>query len=483
MVQVRPVLFILGLVLGAFGLAMLVPMAFDLDHGHPDWRAFAAGAATTLFASGLLVLGGWSGQRPRFTAREGFLLTGVSWATASAFGSVPLMLGELGLSFSDAFFETASGLTTTGATLLTRLDTLSRGLLLWRAMLQGIGGIGIIVMVVALFPFLRVGGMQLFRSEFSEKLDKPLPRAAQIAGVTIFAYLGLLAACLASYWALGMSLFDAATHAMTTVATAGFANYDESFAAFRSTALEWTAALFMALSGLPLFLYVRLARSEWRHVLRDTQIRWFLGLTGTAVAAVSLWLWLGRDLPAGDALRLAAFNVVSLATTTGYASADYNQWGSFAVVVFLVLMFVGGCTGSTAGAVKVLRFEIMAKLAAGAMRKLVQRHGVSRLLYQGRPVGEDVVASIMVFGFVYFVSFGVLAMALGAFGLDFTTAVSGAASAVGNIGPGLGEIIGPAGNYAPLPDGAKWLLALGMIMGRLEFMAVLVVFTRRFWRG
>ena len=478
MVQVRPVLFILGLVLGAFALAMLVPMAFDLDNGHPDWCAFATGAAITLFAAGLLVLGGWSGQRPRFTAREGFLLTGVSWVTASAFGSLPLMLGELRLSFGDAFFETASGLTTTGATLLTRLDRLSRGLLLWRAMLQGVGGIGIIGMVVALFPFLRVGGMQLFRSEFSEKLDKPLPRAAEIAAVTILAYVGLLAACLASYWALGMSLFDAATHAMTTVATAGFANYDDSFAAFRSAGIEWAAVMFMTLSGLPLFLYVRLARSEWRHVWRDTQVRWFLVLTGTAVLAVSLWLWLGRDLPAGDALRLAAFNVVSLATTTGYASADYNQWGSFAAIIFIVLMFIGGCTGSTAGAVKVLRFEIMAKLAAGAVRKLVQR-----LLYQGRPVGEDIVASIMVFGFVYFVSFAVLAMAFGAFGLDFTTAISGAASAVGNIGPGLGEIIGPGGNYATLPEGAKWLLALGMIMGRLEFMAVLVLFTRRFWRG
>lgn len=483
MVQVRPVLFILGLVLGAFALAMLVPMVFDLDHGHPDWRAFAAGAGVTLFAAGLLVLGGWSGQRPRFTAREGFLLTGMSWATVSAFGSIPLMLGELGLSFGDAFFETASGLTTAGATLIVGLDKVSRGLLLWRAMLQGVGGIGIIVMVVALFPFLRVGGMQLFRSEFSEKLDKPLPRAAQIAGVTIVAYACLLLACLASYWALGMSLFDAATHAMTTVATAGFANYDESFAAFRSPALEWTAVLFMALSGLPLFLYVRLARSEWRHVLRDTQIRWFLATTGAAVAAIALWLWLGRDLPAGDALRLAAFNVVSLATTTGYASADYTQWGSFAAIVFLALMFVGGCTGSTAGAVKVLRFEIMAKLAGGALRRLVQRHGVQRVLYNGRPLGEDVIASIMVFGFVYFVSFAALALALGAFGLDFTTAVSGAASAVGNIGPGLGEIIGPAGNYAPLPEGAKWLLALGMIMGRLEFMAVLVLFTRRFWQG
>jgi trk system potassium uptake protein TrkH len=473
----------MGLILGAFALAMLVPMAFDLDHGHPDWRAFAAGAGITLFAAGLLVFGGWSRERRHFTAREGFLLTGVAWATVSAFGCLPLVFGELKLSFADAYFETVSGITTTGSTLLTGLDKVSRGLLLWRAMLQAIGGIGIIVMVVALFPMLRVGGMQLFRSEFSEKLDKPLPRAAEIAGVTMLAYAVLLLACFGAYWALGMSLFDAATHAMTTVATAGFANYDTGFAAFRSPAIEWTAAAFMLLCGLPLFMFVRLARTEWVHIWRDSQVRWYLGLSGAASAAVALWLWLGRGMAPDDALRLGIFHVISLATTTGYATADYSQWGSFPLMLFLVLMFIGGCTGSTAGAIKVLRFEIMAKLALGTMRQIVQRHGVHRLLYQRRPLTEDVIASVTVFGFVYFVSFGVLAMALAAFGLDFITAVSGAAAAVGNVGVGMGDVIGPAGNYAALPDGAKWLLAAGMIMGRLEFMAVLVLFTRRFWRG
>jgi trk system potassium uptake protein TrkH len=482
-VQIRAVLFILGIILAAFAAAMLIPMAFDLDHGHADWRAFAAAAAITLFAAGLLVLGGWTGARPRFTAREGFLLTAVSWVAASCFGSLPLVFGELRLSFTDAFFETASGLTTTGATLLTRLDTLSRGLLLWRALLQGIGGIGIVVMVVALFPFLRVGGMQLFRSEFSEKLEKPLPRAAQIAGVTVLAYLALMLACLCAYWALGMSLFDAFTHAMTTVATAGFANYDESFAAFKSAAIEWTAVVFMAASALPLFLYVHLMRAEWSSVWRNSQVKWFLTLTAAAVALLTLWLWRSQGLPPDAALRLAAFNVISLASTTGYASADYGQWGSVAAIVFLGLMLMGGCTGSTAGAVKVLRFEIMARLAGASIRRLIHRHGVVRLVYNGRPLGEDVITSIMVFGFIYFASFAALALALGALGLDFVTAVSGAASAVGNIGPGLGEIIGPAGNYASLPDAAKWLLAIGMLMGRLEFLAVLVLFTRRFWRG
>jgi trk system potassium uptake protein TrkH len=482
-VQFRAVFFILGIILAAFAAAMLVPMVFDLDHGHPDWRAFAAGSAITFFAAGLLVLGGWTGARPRFTAREGFLLTAVSWVAGSFFGSLPLALSGLNLPFTDAFFEAASGLTTTGATLLTGLDRMSRGLLLWRAMLQATGGIGIVVMVVALFPILRIGGMQLFRSEFSEKFDKPLPRAAQIAGVTVAAYLALMAACLCVYWALGMSLFDAAAHAMTTVATAGFANYDDSFAAFGSPAIEWTAAFFMAASALPLFLYVRMARSEWGYVWRDSQARWFLALVGIAIALVTLSLWQQRGMPLGDALRLATFNVVSLATTTGYASADYGQWGSFPVIVIFILMFIGGCTGSTAGAIKVLRFEVMAKLAGASMRRLVSRHRVTRLVYAGRPLSEDVTTSIMVFGFIYFVSFAVLAACLGALGLDFTTAISGAASAVGNIGPGLGDIIGPAGNYSSLPEVAKWLLAAGMIMGRLEFLAVLVLFTQRFWRG
>jgi trk system potassium uptake protein TrkH len=483
MVQLRAVLFILGLILAALAAMMLVPLLFDIDHGHRDWRAFAGAAAITLFAAGLLAGGGWSGRHVRFTQREGFLLTALAWFAASFFGGLPFMLGELNFSLADAFFETASGLTTTGSTVTEKLAERSKGYLLWRSMLNGIGGIGIVVMVVALLPFLRVGGMQLFRSESSDKYEKPLPRAAEIAVATVLAYLALILACAAVYWALGMSLFDAITHAMPTIATGGFANYDESFAWFKSPALEWAATLFMALGALPLVIYVRMALGQWRDVWADSQVFWFLAVIAATTLAVSLWLVLTKDLPAWTALRLAAFNLVSVITTTGFASADYNLWGGFPGVVFIMLMFVGGCTGSTAGAMKVMRFEILGRLGANAVRRLVHPRRVFRMTYQGKPLGDDVIASVTIFCFVYFLTFAALTAAVAATGLDFVTSLTGAAQALGNIGPGLGEIIGPAGNFKPLPDLAKWLLAVGMILGRLEFMAVLVLFTRRFWRG
>jgi len=483
MVQVRAVLFILGLILAAFAAAMMIPLLFDLDHGHRDWRAFAAAGAITLFAGGLLAGGGWSGRQVRFTQREGFLLTALAWFAASFFGGLPFMLSELKLSFADAFFETASGLTTTGSTVIEKLAERSKGLLLWRSLLQGIGGVGIVVMVVALLPFLRVGGMQLFRSESSDKYEKPLPRAAEIAFATVLAYLVLVLACTAVYRALGMSLFDAVTHAMPTVSTGGFANYDESFAWFKSPALEWAATLFMTLGALPLLIYVRMALGQWREVRGDSQVFWFLAVIAATTLAVSLWLIVTKDMPAGTALRLAAFNLVSVVTTTGFASADYNAWGGFPGVIFIMLMFIGGCAGSTSGAMKVMRFEILGRLGADAMRRLVHRRRVFRMTYQGRPLSADVIMSVTIFCFVYFLSFAALTAAVAATGLDFVTSLTGAAQAIGNIGPGLGEIIGPAGNFKTLPDPAKWLLAVGMIMSRLEFMAVLVLFMPRFWRG
>ncbi|MFO0988093.1 MAG: TrkH family potassium uptake protein [Alphaproteobacteria bacterium] len=483
MVQVRAVLFIVGLILAAFAAMMAIPLLFDLDHGHRDWAAFAQAGAITAFVGGLLIAGCWSGRHMRFTPREGFLLTAVAWFAASLFGGLPFVFSDVRLSLTDSFFETASGLTTTGSTVVEKLSERSKGFLLWRAMLNGIGGVGIVVMAVALLPFLRVGGMQLFRSESSDKYDKPLPRAAQIAVATVLAYFALIAACAAVYWALGMSLFDAVTHAMPTVATGGFANYDESFAWFKSPALEWAATLFMAMGALPLVIYVRMTLGQWREVRSDSQVFWFLAVILAATLAIAAWLALTKDTPAGDALRLAAFNVVSVITTTGFASADFNAWGGFPGIVFIMLMFIGGCTGSTAGAIKVMRFEILGRLGAEAVRKLVHPRGVFRMRYQGKPIGDDVIASVTIFCFVYFISFAALTAAVAATGLDFVTSLTGAAQALGNIGPGLGEIIGPAGNFKPLPDTAKWLLAIGMILGRLEFMAVLVLFTRRFWRG
>ncbi len=483
LVRIRPVALVFGLILMAFGLAMAMPMLVDLANDSRDWQAFAKAAAINVFVGGLLAAGAGKRGTLRFTHREGFLLTAVAWFGATVFGGLPFIFAGLGANLTDAMFETASGLTTTGSTVFEGLNSFPKGLLLWRAMLNAIGGAGIVVMAVAVLPFLGVGGMQIFRSESSDKYDKPLPRAAQVATATVLAFVALVVLCTAAYWTIGMSFFDAITHAMTTIATGGFANYDESFAYFKSPALEWAATLFMFLGGCPLVLFVWMALGLPGELFRDSQVRRFAAVIAAAALAMAAWLVLTRDTAANDALRLAFFNVVSVITTTGFASADFNQWGGFTSIVFIALMFIGGCTGSTAGAMKVMRFEILGKLGFIAMKKLVHRRRVYRMTYQGKPVSADVVMSVTVFCFVYFMSFAALAAGLAATGLDFVTALTGAAQALGNIGPGLGDIIGPAGNYKSLSDPAKWLITVGMLMGRLEFFAVLVLFTRRFWRG
>jgi trk system potassium uptake protein TrkH len=483
MFQVRPVLFLLGLLLLGLALAMALPIAVDLADGNRNWRAFAAAMAVTVFAGGALLAATFERGKLRFGRREGFLITAIAWFVASAFGALPFAFADLGLSYAQAYFEAASGLTTSGSTVIDKLDTRPRGLLLWRAMLTGIGGAGIVVIAVALLPFLRVGGMQLFRAESSDKSEKVLSRASDIAVATLAAYLALAAICALVYWALGMSGFDAVTHAFTTVATGGFANYDDSFAAFKSPSIEWAATLFMALGGLPMVLYILLAMRRWRQAGADTQIRWFLAVIAFFTVAFTLWLVLERGMPFETALRQAAFNVVSIVTTTGYATADFGQWGSFPGIGFIALMFIGGCTGSTSGGIKVMRFEILGRLAVHTVAAMTERRAVRRMTYAGRPLEDDVVTSVTIFCFVYFLSFAGLAAALAATGLDFVTALTAAVAAVGNIGPGLGPIIGPAGNYATVNETALWLLSAGMILGRLEFMAAIVLFTTRFWRG
>ena len=482
-VQIRTVLFVLGWILCGYAVAMLIPLVIELYNGSVNWRAFGAAASITLFSGGMLLGGAWTRGHLQFRAREGFLLTTLAWVAASVYGGLPFCLANIRLSFTDAFFETASALTTTGSTVIEGLDKLSKGILFWRALMQGIGGMGIIVLTVALLPFLRVGGMQLFRTESSDKYAKAHPRAAEVAMATLAAYLALTLLCTLAYWIFGMSLFDAICHAMPTISTAGFSNYDDSFAHFKSPALEWVAVPFMLAGSLPFTIYVSGVLGRWRDVRRDSQARWFIVVVLACVLAVAVWIWLKRGIPLMDSLRLSAFNIVSIITTTGFVSADFNQWGGFATLVFFMVMFVGGCTGSTAGGIKVMRWEILGQFAAQSIRRLVRRNAVMPIRYQGQVIDTDTIMSVTIFCFVYFMTFAFFSIAVAATGLDMITSMSSIAQAMANAGPGLGEIVGPAGNFKSLSDLAKWLISIAMILGRLEFMAVLVLFTRRFWRG
>jgi trk system potassium uptake protein TrkH len=481
-IDVRPILFVIGSLLSIVALAMLVPMVADLAAGHRDWQVFAASSVCTLFFGVLILLTNRSSDA-RLTLRQTFLLTTLSWVAIVAFAALPFAFGELRLSYTDAFFEAMSGLTTTGSTVIVGLDHAPPGILMWRALLTWMGGIGIVVLGIGVLPFLRVGGMQLFRSESSEKSEKVVPRATDLSVWLGWIYVGLTSACAAAFALAGMPPFEAVANAMTATATGGFATRDASIGGFDNPAVEWIAVAAMVSGSLPFIRYIALLRGDAGALWRDSQVRRFLVGVAAVSAAVSAWLWLERAVPFWTALRLGTFNVVSIITTTGYATTDYTLWGAPAVILFFVLTFSGGCTGSTTGGIKIFRFEILGMVLKQQMTRLYSPRRVMPLTYNDKPVDTDILLSVTAFIFVYFTTILVIALLLGMFGLDFVTAVSGATTAVCNVGPGLGDVIGPAGSFAPLPDGAKWVLAAGMLMGRLELFTVLVLFNPRFWRS
>ena len=376
-----------------------------------------------------------------------------------------------------------SGLTTTGSTVIVGLDDAPPGILLWRALLQWQGGIGIIVMAIAVLPMLGIGGMALFRTESSDQSEKVLPRAAQMSTVIGLIYLTLSVAAAVAYWLAGMTFFEAMCHAMTTISTAGFSTSDTSIGHFASPAIEWIATVFMVIGGLPFVLYFQLVRGNGELLWRDSQTRAFLVLIVIAVGVMAGWLWLANDTALEIAVRHAAFNTVSVITGTGYASTDYNSWGGFAVTLLLFVMVVGGCTGSTTGGIKMFRFQVISAIVPVQIRRLLLPHGIFVPHYNRKPIPDAAADSVMSFFFLFALIFVAVAVALAGFGLDFMTSVSGALTALANVGPGLGDVIGPAGNFASLPDGAKWLLSAAMLLGRLELFTVLVLFTPRFWRG
>jgi trk system potassium uptake protein TrkH len=481
LIQFRPILLALGLMVCLVAAAMLVPMAVDYADSHSSWLVFAASALITFFIGGLMVLFAYDRKPVRAGLREAFLLTTLCWTTVAAFAALPFV--GLGLPLADAYFESVSALTTTGATVITKLDSQPRGILLWRALLQGIGGLGIIVVAILILPFLRIGGMQLFQTESSDRSEKVVPRARQLVGSICGVFIGLLVACVIVFMFLGMTPFDAICHALSTVATGGFSTHDESFGYFRSAPLDWAAIFFMICGALPFVLYIKAMRGDASALWLDEQVHGFLLLLFTASFVLSTWLVFARGLHYVDAVNLATFNVVSVVTTTGFSTTDYGGWGPFAVGVFFILLFVGGCSGSTSGGIKIYRLQVASLLTRSHLLHLISPHRIVTLLYNGRRLPEDVPFSVVAFLALYMATIGLFTVVLAAMGLDLVTALSSAATAVSNVGPGLGEIVGPAGTFATLPNGAKWVLSVAMLLGRLELFTVLVLLRPEFWRG
>ena len=479
----EPVLYICGIILTTAGFAMLAPATVDMHMGNVyDAKVFFLSSGITVFFGAMLILSNHDKWK-RITVRETFLMTSLNWILVSAFSALPFCFSELQLSYTDAFFETMSGLTTTGSTILSGLDSLPYGLLLWRASLQWLGGIGIIVMAIAILPFLHIGGMQLFTTESSDNAGKTFPRVAQVVTATIIVYLVLSVLCAASLKIAGMSCFEAITHAMTTVSTGGYSTSDCSIGHFNSAAIEWVIIFFMTTGGMPIIFFLYIANRQWENVRNDSQVFRYLYWLAIIIAGMSVWLWLSTGIPYEDALRKIAFHVISLVTTTGFATDNYIQWGHVFVVAFFILTAVGGCTGSTAGGIKIFRFRILYLTAIRHFKTMLTPHGVFINLYNGKPVKEDVMIGVLVFITAFFFSVAFLTLILGCYGVDFVTSLSGALTAIANVGPGLGNIIGPAGNFSTLPDGAKWALSVGMLLGRLEFLTVFVLFIPAAWKN
>ena len=478
----KTVFFSIGALLIILGAFMLIPFFVQFIYDEQN-STFLSSASVTVFIGILLVLTNLEEKR-KLNLQHAFLLTTLSWLSIAIFGSLPFLLSNLNLSLVDSFFESMSGITTTGSTIITNLDITPKSILIWRAILQWLGGIGIIVMAITILPLLNIGGMQLFRVESSDTTEKILPKTREVTLIISTIYLILTLVCGIAYWSAGMNVFDSIAHAMTTIATGGFSTYSNSIGYFQNPTIEIISIIFIVLGSIPFIAYLKFVKGDKRIFFKDVQIKGLIYILIISVLLMLLYLMVSnKEYNFLENLRISTFNVVSVLSGTGYVTADFSSWGKFPLIFFLFLMFIGGCAGSTACGIKIFRIQILGKIVLNEIKKLVYPHGIFSLKYNNEKISNTFVNSIITFIFLYFFIFFILAALLSLNGLDFITAISGAASAISNVGPGLGDIIGPNGNFSDLPNFSKLSLSFGMLLGRLELFAVLVLFFPSFWRS
>ena len=478
----KTVFFAIGLLLIILGTFMLIPFFVQFIYDENN-NVFLSSASITVFIGILLVLANLEENR-KLNLQQAFLLTTLSWLSIALFGSLPFLLSNLNLSFVDSFFESMSGITTTGSTIITNLDAAPKSILIWRAILQWLGGIGVIVMAITILPLLNVGGMQLFRMESSDTTEKILPKTREVTLTISIIYITLTFVCGMAYQMAGMNIFDSIAHSMTTIATGGFSTYSKSIGHFQNARIEIISIIFIILGSIPFIAYIKFVKGEKKIFFKDIQIR---GLIYILIFSISLMfiylLFSNKEYSFLENLRISSFNVVSVLSGTGYVTDDFSSWGNFPLIFFLLLMFIGGCAGSTTCGIKIFRFQILARFMLNQLKKLIYPHGIFSLKYNNEKISNTFIYSIMTFIFLYFFIFFILATLLSLNGLDFITAISGSASAISNVGPGLGSIIGPNGNFSDLPTFSKLSLSFGMLLGRLELFAVLVLFFPSFWKN
>ncbi len=475
----KTVFFTLGILQIILGVSMFIPIIVQFFYSEIDSSFFGSSIVTIIFGT-LFFLSNLDHDK-KLNLQQAFLLTALSWISIAVFGSLPFVFSSIELSITDSFFESMSGITTTGSTIISDLENAPKGLLLWRAILQWLGGIGIIVMAITLMPIMNVGGMQLFKISSNDSSEKILPKSKEIALRLIYIYSGLTGLCAITYWIFGMGKFDSLTHSMTTIATGGFSNYNESIGYFNSLPIEVSSMFFIILGSIPFIAYIKFISGNKKIFLNDIQIKTFLKIIIFTVIILSIYLLFSNQ--ENFSLRSIFFNTISILSGTGYVNAEFDKWGSFPITLFLALMFIGGCAGSTACGVKIFRIQILYLFILNQLKKIIYPKGVFVIKYDQSAVDEKFIASIISFIYFYIVIFFILTALLSLTGLDFITAISGAATSISNVGPGLGPIIGPNGDFSSLPDLSKWILTVGMILGRLELFAILVLFLPSFWKN
>ena len=478
----KTVFFLIGILLIVLGASMLGPYALQviLDEGS---HSFISASFVTIFIGVLFILANLE-KEFKLNLRQTFLFSSLAWVMVALFGSLPFVLSTQDFTFSEAFFESMSGITTTGATIISDLDSSPKSILLWRAIMQWLGGIGIVVMAITILPLLKVGGMQLFKMEGPDSTEKILPRTVEVAAIIISTYIVLTFLCGFFYWVFGMTMFDSVSHAMTTIATGGFSTHNDSIGFFKNPNIEIVASIFIILGSIPFISYLKFAQGNRKVFFNDVQIKGLIYLLVISITVMFFYLmFINYESSLLDKIRVSSFNVISILSGTGYVTDDFGLWGKFSLVFFLLLMFIGGCAGSTACGIKIFRLQMLLIFLKNQIQKLISPNSVIITKYNNQKISDSFINSVIIFIFTFLFIFLIIAMLLSISGLDFITSISGAASSISNVGPGLGDIIGPNGNYQAIPDISKWILSIGMLLGRLELFAVLVLFFPSFWRN
>ena len=481
MVDLRPVGFVIGLIVAVLGSTMMIPFAVDLAYGDGNADAFGEAALISVLSGAALSLSCQNRAGRSLSVRQAFLLTVGIWFVVPWFGALPFVIGKPDVPFIDAYFEAVSGITTTGASVFVAIDDLPAGVSVWRAMLNWFGGLGIAFIAMIFLPVLRVGGMQFFRTEGFDTFGKVLPRATDIARQLFYVYAGLSILCFVTYALLGMPVFEAATHALATIATGGFSPRAASFEGY-SSALEYAAALFMVLGSLPYVRYVQLVWDSSRPLRTDPQVRAYLAWVGASVLTVAMWRVATSDQEFEPAFRETLFNLISIMSSTGFGTGDFASWGAFALIVGMWLGVIGACSGSSAAGLSVFRVQIMLGALGSAIRRIHAPNRVAPVRYAGRTVDNDTMDAIVLYLGAYILCFGFFVIGIDLSGVDFVSSIFAAWTTIGNIGYSYGPMVTRTGTFVDFPDTAKLMMIVAMIMGRLSLLSVLVLVLPQFWR-